>query len=234
MSVDLLDEAVSDLEDLPEPEGLGEDTTPEEPSRELVTVDSPQETIKEGPICPVCDEVIIRAPGARGRAPKYHPHCRPSKQTSAGRGAKAVEVDNSVGYLVDQIRKKMMIGAMLLATISPYDGFCIAIAIPDLCTQISTILEGSPKLRESLKKGSTLNAWLMFGITLVTVLLPIMANHKMIPGKWVRNVLINLPRVLHQLHKKMEEGPEKMADEMFNQLEKRMMAPPQRTEKSAA
>jgi hypothetical protein len=231
----LLDDAVSDFADLPEPEDLDADTTPHPrpvvDSTFVETVDT--SSVKEGPVCAECGEVIIRAPGARGRAPKYHPHCRPSRKVSTGRGSKAVEVDNEVDFLVESIRKKLMTGAMLLSMVSPFDGFCVAIQIPDLCTHITGILQSSATLRKSLMKGSAVNSWISLGLTVVTIALPIMANHKMIPGKFVRDLLLKLPVILHRLHQKLEEGPEKMAENMFTQLQARVEAQAKAREKTS-
>ena len=39
----------------------------------------------EGPLCGTCGKIIERKPGARGRAPKYHPECRPSAKKTGTR-----------------------------------------------------------------------------------------------------------------------------------------------------
>src|SRR5262245_59743438 len=54
--------------------------------------DDTRELNTSGKPCPTCGEPIIREPGARGRAPKYHPECRPSAQGRRASAPRAVRV----------------------------------------------------------------------------------------------------------------------------------------------
>lgn len=214
-----------DWDHIPDPQDIPPDTVPDEPP-DPTLVETQPSTVEEkdaSNICPVCGEPIFRKPGTRGRLPKYHPHCRPSKvATASTRGTKQVQNENEVALAVAAVRKKLMQGVWLLSMVNQFDAFCIAIAVPDICDNLAGVCERYPRFRKELigveGKGS------IFGlvISVITVILPILANHKLIPSKFITKIMLQLPAVLHKMHQNLEQGPERMADIMFEKLTAKM------------
>jgi hypothetical protein len=179
--------------------------------------------------CPTCKEEIFRAPGSRGRLPKYHPDCRPSvgeRVTGAtkrvGRNDKASkEADEAV----ELVKKAMIKGAMGLAMIDHYDGFVVMTAIPGVCENLHGVLVAHDGLRKdmlALKSGGSI-AGLIFSCLMMA--LPIAAHHGLIPQSRIAEMLTNMPIVLHKISKRMKEGEAALAD-MMDRAANEMLKPP--------
>lgn len=220
----------SELDDLfgsmPDPELIEtQDSLPTAPAEE-------KEKVASG-VCKGCGEPIERKVGARGRLPSYHPHCRPTKGVSTGRGTKAVTIQNEAEAAVEIIRNQLMKGAFLLSMVDPYDGFVVAASIPDLCSQLYSIFVRYEKVRQEALAMAAGGSWLGLVFTLAMIMLPIMAHHNLIPGKFVREFLVHFPRVMFRVKERMEEGPQELAKHIETQMMAKMQAEANKRGRSA-
>jgi hypothetical protein len=215
-----------DFSDLPEPEDIEADDVPSNEDGSQLDNQTVESKGKEvGAVCPTCDQPIYREPGQRGRLAKYHPQCRPSTRVKTEpRGSKAISTENEVDFAVAKIRGQLMRGALLLSMVNQFDGFAVAIAIPDICSNLAGIFTRYEKLRKEVLGVQGMGSVLGLVVVLVTVALPIMANHGLIPGKFVRGLMLNLPMVMYKMHETVDNGAEKMAEVMFEQMKKNTAA----------
>lgn len=164
------------------------DTLP--PVTETPSPVSPDDTPSpdaSGPICVVCDRVIVREPGKRGRVPKYHPECRPSnksKATGTRRKPKGTP-DYREG-----IAGLLQMGAFALGLAAGdhnpallADSAAIANATPDIATALDALAQEKPEIAAVLDKVLAVGP---YGVVLSTIFAPVIqiaSNHgAKIPG----------------------------------------------------
>lgn len=180
--------------------------------------------------CPTCDRVIVRAPGQRGKLPKYHPECKPA----AGRRSSATEkVGTRVGNpkaireadeVIAMVKPQLFKAALMLSAIDQYDAFVVLNSIPSFCTSLHGILVRYEKLRKdalAMKAGGSIVGLI---ITVLTMILPILAHHGLIPGKAIQQALINFPVMMFKLAQRMKEGEQALAD-MMERVSEEMLRP---------
>ena len=165
-------------------------------------------------VCPVCGDVVERVPGSRGRLPKYHPECRPTKSTrsSSPRTLKvskaeeqaAIETERILEHLASRLTKAVM----LLAIVEPYDALVLRIGTPDLLDNLRPVLMRYDKLRAFA--GATDTGGSVFGLVMAiaSIALPIAAHHKLIPSKRVAQFLLQAPMFMLSIQKRMADGNE--------------------------
>jgi hypothetical protein len=190
------------------------------------SLDKPDKDVKTGtPICPTCDEPIIREPGARGRVPKFHPQCRPltsvsRSSTTKAASAKEAKAQAEAEQCVDFIRKQIMKAVMMLAMVDRYDAFAIMVQMPAFCSQLKAVLVKHDSWREDILNaikgtGSIIGLFLC----VLTMGLPIAAHHKLIPSKRISELLVNLPTAMMKLAKQLKDGEERLTEIMYEQME---------------
>lgn len=214
MTLPLLDEpSLSDSWDaLPPSEDAIE--IPEAEQREDVDV-------KHGVICPTCDEPIIKEPGTRGRTPKFHAGCRPL--TSVGGTAKRTggsAKQRDAAKICEHFRKQMTKGLVMLAAVDQYSAFAVMVQLPTFFAQFEAVLVKHDKWRAELLlavegSGSVIG----MAITVLMMLLPIAAHHKLIPGKKIGALLENLPKAVYKLSQRLKDGEEHLTRMMAEQME---------------
>lgn len=178
-------------------------------------------------ICSGCNEVIVRAPGARGRIPKMHPECRPlkvaggsSSGTARGQATKVRESDEAVAAFKSLVTK----GAIMLSIVDRFDAFCIMSSLPQIADNLHGVCmryDGFRKEMLAIKGGGSI-----FGLIISTLMLalPIAAHHGLIPSKRAAELLVNAPVTLFQINQKLADGTASLAALMKEQMDAALKA----------
>lgn len=189
-----------------------------------------QDQTAESKTCPTCQGAITRAPGQKGRLPKYHPECKPSAsrrllgvetpRSRAGDAKKIREADEVIAMIKPQLFK----AALMLAAVDRFDAFVVMNNIQPLCSSVHGVLVRYDNLRKdalNLKSGGSI-----FGlfVTALTTALPILAHHGLIPGQKLQEMLIQFPVMMFKLMQRMQEGEAAMQD-MMNRVSEEMLRP---------
>ena len=171
--------------------------------------------LNAGKPCKHCGEPIYREAGARGRAPSYHPECRPSAQRNTGstRAPRAVRVSKGEQLAAEQteqilarLHRGLMKATIMLAVVEPYDAAVIRINTPELLDNLRPVLVKYERFRMlfiGVEGGASV---LGLVIVVCTTVLPIAAHHGLIPAKKAAQVLLNLPGFMLSMQQKMEQG----------------------------
>lgn len=177
----------------------------------------------EAGICPTCGEPIYREPGARGRAPKYHPDCRPSK--SGGRpisaiapGTRTSKAEKEADAAVAAFRSLVVKSCLLLAGFEKYDAFAIMASLPQLCENLRGVLVRYDKIRAEFLNIGQGGSLLGLFVTVMMLALSISAHHGLIPRKY-GEVLIKAPFVLHKIQQRLEEGEASLTAMMADMMQ---------------
>jgi hypothetical protein len=173
--------------------------------------------------CPTCGEEIVREPGSRGRLPKYHPECRPSKsssaKTSGPRPVRVTAKDRAVAEQVEQIleqyERQINKAVMLIAVADPYDAFVLKVNTPDLLNNMRPILMRYPMLRDGASTSSIAIAVLNLVITVLVILLPIASHHGFIGKGKVAQIMLNIPLFMLRVQQNMENGEGDLTDTLL-------------------
>jgi hypothetical protein len=197
---------------------------------ETIRVDLPPDKVgnlltPEPGICQVCGEVIERAPGARGRLPKYHPQCRPTKQAGAApqrttRRATAHEAkrEYEADLAIDTIQPYVYQLAMGLSLIDQFDSYTILAGWPGVRDNLRGLMIRYDWLRTEVLAISTGGSILGFVLSLLMIGLPIAAHHKIIRGKMIGPMLERAPFMLSKMQERMAEGPDSVKGFLETQL----------------
>lgn len=189
--------------------------------------------------CPTCGELVVREPGSRGRLPKYHPECRPSRakgSTSVSGTGRVVRVGKAeqvaaeeTEMVIERIRRAITKAVVLLSLVEPYDAFVIRINTPEILDNLRPLLMRFAKFRAFAVGADTGGSALGLILALLTTALPIAAHHGLIPSKKVAQIFLNIPVFMMRLQEKLSDGDEAtLTEELF----KRVQAESRRTEEA--
>jgi hypothetical protein len=173
------------------------------------------------PLCPVCQEPIIRDPSWK-RMHKYHDGCKPGSGSDAGsatttRGAaKAVKEADEVVALY---RSAMVKAALGLSVFDKYDAFVVMSNLDAQCTALHGVMLRYEKFRKeclAVKGGGSIFG---FALSLLFTALPIAAHHGLIPSANLAKMLTELPFTLFTLAQKVKEGEDALTRMMKDQAD---------------
>jgi hypothetical protein len=216
--------------------GSWEDLSPSEVIPELVDGTPPDLSTQESEstdktnilnpapgTCHACGLIVERAPGARGRVPKYHPDCRPLKSTTTripGVRVSAAEkrANEEADMAVAIVRRGLVKVAMMISMIDKYDAFCIMVSIPEVCANLRAVLVRVDWLRYEILAVTAGGSLLGLGLSLLTMILPMAAHHGFLPGKKIRDILVKVPYTVDAINNRLAEGEEGMMNLMREQL----------------
>lgn len=174
--------------------------------------------------CPVCGEEVVKEPGQR-RRPKYHPECKPSANRNTGTrpvrvAAKERLIAEEVEEIVARAQSGMFKAVGLLALVNTYDAFVLHVNTPDLLKNLRVALYRFPWLRENAGNTAQGASLVGLGITVFSILLPIAANHGLIPTKKVGEILMQMPLFMLRMQEKMAaaDGDADMSDVLLSKL----------------
>jgi hypothetical protein len=206
-------------ENLPPPQDLGgedDSNLPPEPDQ------TPETAEADAPLCPVCGEPIIRDPSWR-RMHKYHDGCTPSHKAGEAGGAKRTRTGGKAEKEADrceEILKGFLVKAALgISVVDKYDGACIMMNAPALCSSFrATCLRYEDLRKEFLKvpEGGSVAGLVM---ALALMLAPMAAHHGLIPGTKIAPFIANLPFAMYRLQSKLSEGEAGLKSLMAEQME---------------
>lgn len=205
-------------------DGPSETSSWETEALEAEQTRKPDTTPDDPKVCPECGEPITRAPGARGRLPKYHPGCRPSKTGVSGgssgtRGSTrkpSTKAENEAEALAEKFRQVLNKAAILAGTVDPFDGYAIVVQSKPMSGHFKSVLLEYPQLRKRLSETSSSGG--VMGMVLCALMIagPILAHHGIIPekvgGKPVGETLIKLPELLQAFGAKVDEAESELAE----------------------
>lgn len=168
-----------------------------------------QPPVQEGPLCPVCNEVIVRDP-SWSRMHKYHDECQPSSNKKAAPGEKRIRTSGKAEAEADrceQILRAFFVKLSLgISIVDRYDAFCIMVNAPSVCSSFRGVCVRYPQLRKEFLRVPEGGS--VFGLLLSAVAMaaPMAAHHGLIPSKRIAEAMVNLPLTLYRLHQRMSEG----------------------------
>jgi hypothetical protein len=171
-------------------------------------------------VCPTCSKPVVRLPGQRGKLAKYHAECKPTARQritgshTASKAAGNPKAAREADEVISMIKPKMMQGALMLAAVDQYDAFVFLNGINPFCESLHGVLVRYDSFRKdalAMKAGGSI-----FGLcfTAITMALPILAHHGLIPGAKIQELLIQFPVMMFKLSQRMKEGEEALNDMM--------------------
>lgn len=174
-------------------------------------VPADQEPVQDGPICPVCNLVIIRDP-SWARMHKYHDECQPQshKAGRSGTGEKRIRTAGKAEAEADRceqlLRGFFVKLALGVSIVDRYDAFCIMVNAPSVCSSFRGVCLRYPAFRKEFLKVPEGGS--VFGLALAAVAMaaPMAAHHGLIPSRRIAEAMVNLPLTLYRLHQRMSEG----------------------------
>lgn len=177
------------------------------------------------PHCQVCGTLLEY--GGRGRKPKFCEEHKPqshkagegkTRRTGTGKADREA-AELATAYLV-QLKK----AAAYVSMVDPYDGFVIMAASETNAQLFQGVLANNEKLRQYLSATQGSGGVVAYALsTLVTIALPILAHHKLIPAEIKRadgqslpigKALENLPQVLYKMQRQAQMATADLMDEM--------------------
>lgn len=174
-------------------------------------------------ICAACGEPIIREPGARGRMPKYHPDCKPTRvasQVSSGttrtRGAGKAEAEAT--ECVAAFQSLVTKSAVMLSVVDRYDAFCLMVALPQISENLKGVLVRYDSLRKEMLAMQTGGSIFGLGLSILMLALPICAHHGLMGKGQTAKLLIEMPFTLLRIQERLKEGSAALTKMMEEQL----------------
>lgn len=222
MTTQSLAPSLSDFSDSDLPAAIDDPTQESYPEVDAspATEASEDKRPNEAGTCPTCGEPIYREPGARGRAPKYHPDCRPSKGkpvVSIAPGTRTSKAEKEADAAVAAFRSLVVKSCLLLAGFEKYDAFAIMASLPQLCENLRGVLVRYDKVRAEFLNIGQGGSILGLVVTVAMLSLSISAHHGLIPKKY-GEVLIRAPFVLHKIQQRLEEGEASLTSMMADMM----------------
>lgn len=188
--------------------------------------------------CQACGDFIVREPGARGRAPKYHPDCRPlraatsaSASSKSGRASKAeAEADQVIVWFQQRVTQ----AAIMISVVDRFDAFCVMASLPGFSESLKGVLVKYDWMRRDMLAAKTGGS--LFGLALsgLMMLLPMAAHHGLLGKGQAAQMLMQMPFTLLRLHERLKEGSEALTKMMAEQLQKAAEANRQREQANAS
>jgi hypothetical protein len=149
--------------------------------------DDEDTTIPDGPICETCNKTIIREPGKRGRAPKYHPECRPSAKKTGSRKrrpAKASGPDYEEG--LNGIFQMVSFGLTMAGDKSKpllADGLALSEHGPNISAALNQLALEKPEIAGVLDKVLAAGPYGLLLAAVAPLAMQIVSNHGVVvPG----------------------------------------------------
>ena len=177
-------------------------------------------------VCAACGETITRAPGARGRMPKYHPDCRPIRSVNTGSVAsgRSTKAEREADECIRKLRSGAMKVILMLSMLNKFDAFCIMVNLPTFFDNLRGVLIRYESFRREVLAASAGGSIFGLGLAVLMMGLPIAANHRLIRSRVAVQVLMNAPFTLHKLNTKLAEGEAGLTNLMNEQLEEMQRA----------
>lgn len=199
----------AEIAELPPPQELKPDTTP----------DAPPGT------CQTCGEPIIREPGARGRLPKYHPDCRPLKSAGTNsvaspRGRRNGKAEAEAEAVVAAIQKQIVRGCVMLSVVDRFDAFAVMASLPEISNNLKGVLARNDKWRREFMALESGGSVIALVLSIVMMLLPIAAHHGLLGRGMAAKFLVEMPFTLVKIQQRLKEGTEALTKMMQEQLER--------------
>lgn len=175
--------------------------------------------------CAACGEPIVREPGARGRMPKYHPDCKPTRvasQVSGGvtrtgsRGAAKAEAEAS--ECIASFQSLVTKSAVMLSVVDRYDAFCLMVALPQISENLRGVLIRYDKLRKEMLAMQTGGSIFGLGLAILMMALPICAHHGLLGRGQAAKLLLEMPFTLLRIQERLKEGSQALTKMMEEQL----------------
>lgn len=185
----------------------------------------PDKRPEDAPLCPVCNEPIIRDPSWK-RMRKYHPECAGSvshhavagedgtKRRSTGKAA-----DKEADRCEEILRGFMVKAALAVSIVDRFDAFCIMVNAPAVCSSFRAVCIRYPDLRKEFLRVPEGGSVFSLVAAMAFMAAPIAAHHGLIPSKRVAEMLVNLPLSLYKLHERMKQGEEGLTSMMKDHME---------------
>lgn len=185
---------------------------PAEPTPDL----APAEAKPDAPLpgtCAACGDVIIREPGARGRMPKYHPDCRPTKSASTSSGTSSAvgtrrsnKIEAEATEALAAFEGLVTKSAIMLSMVDKYDAFCLMVGWSQIKPNLFGVLKKYAGFRKEVLSWQAGGSIAGLIVSVIMVIAPIAAHHGLIPGKHIAQILVNAPFTLHKIMQKLNEG----------------------------
>lgn len=196
-------EVLFDFDTLPDPETVSGTVLP------------PDTKPEDLPICPVCDNPIIRDPSWK-RMRKYHPECADQAKhapaagkTSTGRQSKAVK---EAAIVAADYRSALAKLTVMVGLFDKYDAFVIGANMDTHVSAFENFLITHDRFRTecmNVKGGGS-----VFGLiaSAAFIAAPILAHHGLVPGNLFAKSITELPFILFELSKRLKEGEDGLQD----------------------
>lgn len=178
-------------------------------------------------LCEGCGEPIHRAPGQRGKLPKFHPSCRPTsssrssgntKRTSSGKTKAEVEAE----LIADRFRQTLNKTAIMVGIVDTFDGYAIAVQSKPLSESVELVLASYDSLRKPLLDAKGTSGVFSLVLTSTLIVLPILAHHGIIPakigGKPLGEFLEKLPQFMKTLYDQAEQAEKQIAEKLEEKM----------------
>jgi hypothetical protein len=210
----------SDWDAMPPPDLSGTAPDPETEPQDGSTDSVPADL----PICPVCGKEIIRDPSWK-RMHKYHDECRANassgtKGGGAGTRGATGKAEREAELIVSKIRSGLTKGAMALFMVDKFDGFCLLVNIPSVCSQFKAVLIEYEPFRKRCMEVSGGGSAFGLAASLMFIAAPIAAHHGLIPSKRIAEMLINLPFAMLKLAEQVKESEENLTAYMEREMKR--------------
>ena len=185
---------------------------------------------EDGPLCPVCGEVIVRQPSWR-RMHKYHDECaskaKPTGRSSDGPRPGGSGYPRKVEQEADECERLLKSAFIKLAlgvsVIDRFDAFCIMVNTPAVSSSFRGVCLRYTGLRKEILAAKTGGSVFGLGIALAFMLGPILAHHGLIRSKHIAEMMVKIPILLWQLNQRMQEGEQglrSMMDEYMAEMKR--------------
>lgn len=174
-------------------------------------------------ICAACGDPIVREPGARGRMPKYHPDCKPTRvasQVSTGvtRGRGAAKAEAEATECVAAFQSLVTKSAVMLSVVDRYDAFCVMVALPQISENLRGVLVRYDKLRKEMLAMQTGGSIFGLGLAVLMMALPMCAHHGILGKGQTAKLLLEMPFTLLRIQERLKEGSAALTKMMEEQL----------------
>jgi hypothetical protein len=187
-------------------------------------VDLKPDVLSDGPIipgtCAACGDPIVREPGSRGRLPKYHPDCRPARNSPrTGTRRSATRAEAETDEVLVLLHGWFTKAALMLSMADPYDGFVVMVQLPAIEANLRGVLLRYDGFRRDLLAMRSGGSIVGLVLSLLMVALPIAAHHKLIRAKILADILQKAPFTMWKLNQRLAEGTESLTRLMEQQVE---------------
>lgn len=115
----------------------------------------------------------------------------------------------------------------MLATVDRYDAFTVMVGLQEVCNNLKGVLLRYDTFRKEWLAMQGGGSVIGLALSVIMIILPIAAHHKLIPSAQLSAALVQTPHALFKIQQQLKNGEENLTKLMQEQAESMLHRPGQ-------